>query len=208
MRTLILLFALGAGVTAAAAAAAVPATHSDLHGGVNVGMKAADLPNGDYKDLVCAFPKGKTIAAFGEFAACDADAQGLREIAVSIDEPRAETSLVAGHPVDLMLGFNEKGLLARIDIATKSKGPMFLRKKAYLLGLQAKARYGDDGWACENTPLAADEEALGPTSVKEHCTKTIGERRVTVDRGLFRKTGADPRNFTSQSHVVIDWAAK
>jgi hypothetical protein len=206
MRTLAFLFMLGVGV--APAAAAVEAAHSDLHGGVNVGMNAADLPSADYKDFACVSPKGKTIAAFGDFAACEADAQGLRELAVSIDEPRAETTLVAGHPVDLTLGFDAKGQLARIDIVTKSKGPMFLRKKAYLLGLQAKARYGDDGWACENTPLAADEEALGPIFVKEHCTKTVGERRLTVDRNLYRKTGADARAFTSESHVVIDWATK
>ena len=204
MRTFALLFLLAA----APAAAAVDTVHADLHGGVNVGMNAADLPNDSYKDFACVSPKGKTIAGFGEFAACDADAQGLRELSVSIDEPRAETTLVAGHPVDLTLGFDAHGKLARIDIVTKSKGPMFLRKKAYLLGLQARARYGEDGWACENAPLAADEEALGPTAVKEHCTKTIGDRHVTVDRSLFRKTGADPHNFTSQSHVVIDWAAK
>jgi hypothetical protein len=206
MRKLSLLFVLGVGV--APAAAAVEAAHPDLHGGVNVGMNAADLPNNAYKDFACVAPKGKTLAGFGDFAACDADARGFHELSVSIDEPRAETTLVAGHPVDLTLGFDDKGRLARIDIVTRGKGPMFLRKKAYLLGLQAKARYGDDGWACENTPLAADEEALGPTAVKEHCTKTVGERRLTVDRSLYRKTGADPRNFTSESHVVIDWAAK
>lgn len=206
MRTLAFLIGLALGV--APATAAVEAVHADLHGGVNVGMKAADLPSGDYKDFGCLAPKGKTIAGFGDFAACDADSQGLRELTVSIDEPREETSLVAGHPVDLTLGFDDKGILARIDIVTKSKGPMFLRKKAYLLGLQAKARYGNDGWACTNEGLAADEEPLGPTALKEHCTKTIGDRRVTVDRSLFRKTGADPHNFTSQSHVVIDWASK
>ena len=208
MRALAFLILLGAGAAPAAAAAAVEAVHSDLHGGVNVGMKAADLPSSDYKDFVCVSPKGKTLAAFGEFTACDTDSQGLRELEVSIDEPRAETTLVAGHPVDLTLGFDGKGVLSRIDIVTKPKGPMFLRKKAYLLGLQAKARYGADGWSCENTPLAADEEALGPTSVKEHCTKTVGERRLTVDRSLYRKTGADARAFTSESHVVIDWTTK
>ena len=206
MRTFAFLLMLGVGV--APAAAAVEAAHSDLHGGVNVGMIAADLPSGDYKDFACVSPKGKTLAGFGEFAACDADAQGLRELSVSIDEPHAETTLVAGHPVDLTLGFDDKGRLARIDIVTRPKGPMFLRKKAYLLGLQAKARYGVDGWTCENAPLAADEEALGPTAVKEHCTKTVGDRRLTVDRSLYRKTGADLRAFTSESHVVIDWTTK
>ena len=116
-------------------------------------------------------------------------------------------TLVAGHPVDLTLGFGDDGRLKRIVIDTKVKGPMYLRKKAFLLGVQAKARYGDNGWNCQELPLGAGEEPLGPTSVNEHCVKTAGDRRITVDRSLFRKTGAQQKDFTSRSHIVIDWAA-
>ena len=205
MRALSLLVVLGLGV---APAAALGGGAADLHGGVAVGMTAAELPQAGYKDFTCVEPKGKALAGFAEFKACAAAADGLHALHANIDEPGADETLVAGHPVDLTLGFNDDGRLMRIDIVTKSKGPMFKRKKAFLLGLQAKARYGADGWTCEETPLAQDEEPLGQSSIKEHCAKSLGDRRVTVDRSLFRKTGSDAKAFTSQSRVVIDWTAK
>lgn len=203
MRALPLLLVLSLG----AAPAAAVGVHADLHAGVNVGMMAADLPQAGYKDFACVEPKGKALAGFGEYKTCAA-VEGLHALQANIDEPGADETLVAGHPVDLTLGFNDAGRLIRIEIVTKTKGPMFLRKKAFLLGLQAKARYGADGWTCEQTPLSADEEPLGETSVKEHCAKSLGDRRVTVDRSLYRKVGGDAKAFTSQSRVLIDWVEK
>lgn len=193
---------------APASMAATLEGHGDLHGGVSVGMAVSDLPTSGYKDFVCVAPKDKALSGFTDYKTCDAGADGLRPMRVAIDEPGEDESLVAGHPVDLTLSFDDRGRLARIVIVTKSKGPMFMRKKAFLLGVQAKARYGEDGWDCKELPLAADEEPLGPTSVKEHCEKTEGERKLIVDRSLYRKVGADAKNFTSESHVIIDWASK
>ena len=180
--------------------------HGDLRGGVNVGMVGSDLPQSGYKEFSCVAPKSKTLAGFSDWKTCDADVEHMREMRVAIDEPGQDDTLVAGHPVDLTLGFNDEGRLTRIVIVTKRKGPMYLRKKAFLLGLQARSRYGDDGWDCKETPLGADEEALGPTSVKEHCEKTVDDRHVTIDRNLFRKIGADAKAFTSESRVAIEWA--
>ena len=198
-------FVLLAGLGLASASAA---EHGDLRGGVNVGMTAADLPASGYKDFACVAPKDKNLAGFADWKTCEPGADGLRALHAAIDEPGADDTLVAGHPVNLTLGFDDSGRLARIDIETKSKGPMYLRKKAFLLGLQARARYGEAGWDCQEVPLSADEEPLGPTSVKEHCAKTAGERRITVDRALYRRVGAEAKAFTSESHVVIDWTAK
>ncbi len=202
MRSLAFAFALLATPALAARTAA------DLHDGVNVGMAAAELPKADYKNFSCVEPKGQALTGFDDWKTCAAGPDGLRKLHVSIPERGEDETLVAGHPVDLTLGFNEEGRLARILIVTKSKGPMFMRKKGYLLGLQAKARYGDDGWSCQETPLGADEEPLGSSSIKEHCVKTAGERRVTVDRSLFRKVGAEAKAFTSESRVIIDWVGK
>ncbi|MDE3175275.1 MAG: hypothetical protein KGM15_04100 [Pseudomonadota bacterium] len=202
MRSLALAFVL---LATPALAARTPA---DLHDGVNVGMPASELPKTDYKNFACVEPKGKALTGFDDWKSCAAGADGLHKLHVAIDEPGEDETLVAGHPVDLTLGFNDEGRLASILIVTKSKGPMFLRKKGYLLGLQAKARYGDEGWSCQEIPLGADEEPLGPTSIKEHCVKTAGDRRVTVDRSLFRKIGAEEKAFTSESRVTIDWVGK
>ncbi len=206
MRASLFAFAFGLAIAPASATVAV-ADRADLYGGVSVGMAAADLPNEDYKDLRCVAPKGKALAGFADWRGCDAGADGLRMLHVEENEPGEDDTLVAGHPVDLRLGFGADGRLARIVIDTKAKGPMYLRKKAFLLGMQAKARYGDDGWSCNELPLTAEEQPLGPTSVNEHCVKTAGDHHITVERALFRKVGAQEKDFTSRSHIVIDWAA-
>jgi hypothetical protein len=198
--------ALAFAATLAALPAAAIEGHGDLRGGVSVGMSVADLPETGYKEFVCLAPKGKTLQGFADYKACEPDGDHLHAMRVEIDEPGQDDTLVAGHPVDLTLGFDDEGRLARIVILTKRKGPLFVRKKAFLLGLQARARYGDQGWNCQESPLGADEEALGPTSVKEHCVKSDGERRITVDRALYRKTGSDAKAFVSESRVTIDWA--
>lgn len=193
---------------APAAMAAASDGRGDLRGGVSVGMAVADLPSNGYKGFACVTPRDKAVSGFADYKVCDVGEDGLRAMRVAIDEAGEDESLVAGHPVDLTVAFDNGGRLARIDIVTKSKGPMFLRKKAFLLGMQARARYGEDGWNCQELPLTADEEPLGPTSVKEHCEKTAGDRKVIVDRRLFRKVGSDAKSFTSELHVVIDWASK
>ena len=205
MRASLFAFAFGLAIAPASATVAV-ADRADLYGGVSVGMAGADIVKDAYKDFRCVSPKGKTLAGFADFRACDAGPDGIRMLHVEENEPGEDDTLVAGHPVDLTLGFGDDGKLKRIVIDTKSKGPMYLRKKAFLLGMQAKARYGDDGWNCEERPLSADEEPLGPSSVNEHCVKTAGDRRITVERSLYRKVGAQQKDFTSRSHIVIDWA--
>jgi hypothetical protein len=197
---------LSATAVALCLSAALAEGHGDLRGGVSAGMMQAEMPTQGYKDFACVAPKDKKLSGFADWRSCEADADNLREMRVAVDEPGQDDTLVAGHPVDVTLGFDDKGRLARIVIDTKPKGPMFLRKKAFLLGLQARARYGDDGWDCKQSPLGADEEPLGATSVKEHCVKTAGDRRITVDRSLYRKVGADAKAFTSESRVTIDWA--
>ena len=115
MRTAAFLLATALGLASAAAV-----EHGDLRGGVNVGMTAAELPTEGYKDFACVAPKGKSIAGFAEFKSCEPDAQGLRALHAAIDEPGADDTLVAGHPVNLTLDFDDSGRLARIDIVTKS----------------------------------------------------------------------------------------
>jgi len=205
MRPFLFACAIGLGMTPAVATLAV-ADHADLYGGVSIGMAAADIPKDDYKDFRCVSPKGKTLAALADWKSCDAGHDGLRVLHAETNEPGEEDTLVAGHPVDLTLGFGGDGRLMRITIDTKHKGPMYIRKKGFLLGMQAKARYGEDGWNCQELPLGADEEPLGATSLKEHCVKTAGNRRITIDRDLFRKTGSQAKDFTNESHIVIDWA--
>lgn len=184
---------------------AIPSTQEDLRGGIRVGMEAQSLPAEGYKDFVCAGPGGRKLESWTQWATCPAGPDGLHALGAAVDDPRQEQTMIAGHPVNLTFAFDDHGRLKRIDIDTAGDARLFVRKKAYLLGLQARARYGEDGWECRNEPLAKDEEAIGETAINEHCVKTAGDREMTVERKLFRKVGSDPKAFTNESRVVIVW---
>ena len=56
--------------------------------------------------------------------------------------------MVAGHPAILTLLIDDSGDVASLQIETDPKARLYVRKKAFFLGLQARSRYGSDGWAC------------------------------------------------------------
>jgi hypothetical protein len=48
------------------------------------------------------------------------------------------------------------------EIEADPKARLYVRKKAFLLGLQAKSRYGSDGWVCtDGQPRAGDRPVGG-----------------------------------------------
>lgn len=193
-------------VCASAFAASARAEDNEDLRGVRIGMTIAEMPDTGYRDFACATAPPKTLAGWNEWRACPPDAEGARALRVAYDRPGQDNTLIAGHPVDLTLSFDDGGRLARILIETDNHVPRYLHKKAYLLGLQAKARYGDDGWDCRDQAAAVGEEPIGATFLKQHCEKSVDERRLTIDRGLFRRAGSDPKDFVSETRVSIAWS--
>jgi hypothetical protein len=111
--------------------------------------------------------------------------------------------MVAGHPAILTLMVDDAGRVVRLQIDTDSKARLYLRKKAFLLGVQAKSRYGVDGWACTQAPVAADEIPVGGVYLKEQCRKTTNGRVIDVARNLFRRAGQDMKNFVDETRISI-----
>ncbi len=122
---------------------------------------------------------------------------------VEYDRPGHDETLVAGHPVDLSLFFDGSARLVRIEIKTKDQTSLYMRKKAYRLGIQAKEHYGDEGWTCKKGQPSANEEAIGPTYINDTCSKTADNRAIEVTNRFFQKSGGGPRDFVSQSLVVV-----
>lgn len=103
----------------------------------------------------------------------------------------------------LTLLIGGEGVVDGLTIETDPEARLFLRKKAFLFADQVKARYGEDGWACESAPPAADEEPVGGVFVKERCEKTAGERRLILDRRLFRRPGQELKDFVGATRLTI-----
>ena len=202
MRALIatLFFTCAAGASIAASAD----DFTDLRG-VRIGMNATEMPTEGYRDLACETPE-KALGTWSEWRSCEADAAGLRRLRGDYDQPGEETTRIAGHPVNLTFSFGDDGRLTEILIATDNHARPFLRKKAFLLGEQAKRRYGEIDWTCRNEAPAAGEEAIGPTFVKERCEKNLGDREVSVERRLFRMQGSEAKDFVSETLVSIRWS--
>ena len=201
-----LLVALGLSLELAGAAAA-----SDLRE-FSVGMPASALPVAGYTGFACADAPDHELPGWGAWRDCPADRDGRHAVSFRYDErfnqlarfgDDAEGTMVGGHPVLVALLIGEDGRVGGLRIATDPSARLYLRKKAFLLARQVKARYGEDGWTCARAEPAEGEEPLGGTFLKEHCEKATADRRYLLDSALYRPIGAPLREFVSSAEVTI-----
>lgn len=175
-----------------------------------VGMAASELPAEGYADFSCAGARG--LERWQDYGRCPLDAAGLRPVRFRYQDgandlaflnDSYEGTKVGGHPVLLTLLISDAGIVEGLRIETDPAARLNRRKKAYLLGELAKARYGEAGWACTEAQPAAGEEPVGGVFLKEHCEKATPTRRYVLDRQMFRRAGADARAFVSGSQLEI-----
>jgi hypothetical protein len=171
---------------------------------IRVGMAAADLPKAGYIGFACATEPERALPNWENWRDCPADANGTHAVRFDYDpETTREGTMVAGHPAVLTLSIDNAGSVVGLQIVTDPKARLRMRKKAFLLGKQAKSRYGADGWACKVGEPSADEQPVGGVYVKEECTKTISGRTLIVERKLFRRTDQDMKSFVDETRISI-----
>ena len=175
---------------------------SDLRG-INVGMSVQELPASGYRNLSCVGTTNQQLEGWQDWVSCPANADGLRGLHVEYDQPGQDSTLVAGHPVDLSIFFDGSARLVRIEIKTQDHSSLYMRKKAYRLAHQAMEHYGEEGWTCEKAQPGANEEAIGPMYVNDTCSKTLDNRAIEVKSCFFHKSGGSPQDFVSESLVVV-----
>lgn len=176
---------------------------------IRVGMAAAELNQSGYVDFACAADLKHRLDGWANWRDCPADASGARAIRFGYDPLISrDGTLVAGHPALLTLLIEDSGRVAGLQIETDPKARLFLRKKAFLLGQQAKSRYGAEGWACTEGQPGAGDEPVGGVYLRERCTKTTSGRALTVERNLFRRPGQDIKSFVDETRISIKAASK
>jgi len=169
---------------------------------IEVGMAVTELPAAGYANFACAGEQA--IAGWLGWRDCPADAKGLHAIRFDYDRSTSrEGTIVAGHPAILTLFVDDRGIVAGLRIETNPQARLFNRKKAFLLGLQVKSRYGDEGWTCRQGEPAGGEQPLGGVFVKESCTKTLQGRAIEVERNLFRRPDQDTKSFVDETRINI-----
>jgi hypothetical protein len=210
MRRLKLPGVLAAGLLAwqALALAGSPARAEEFGGNdlrdIRVGMATTELAESGYVDFSCAADEKRTLASWKNWRDCPADASGTRAIRFGYDPSTSrDGTMVAGHPAILTLLIDDTGHVAGLQIETDPKARLYIRKKAFLLGLQAKSRYGSDGWVCTEGQPGAGDQPVGGIYLKERCTKTISGRSLIVERNLFRRPDQDIKSFVDETRINI-----
>ena len=171
---------------------------------IRVGMAAAELGESGYVDFACASDPKHALAGWTSWRDCPSDASGTRAIRFGYDPSISrDGTMVAGHPAILTLLIDDSGHVTGLQIETDPKARLYVRKKAFLLGLQARSRYGSDGWACTQRQPDANEQPVGGLYVRESCTKNNEGRTLVVQRDLFRLREQNAKNFVSRTQATI-----
>ena len=199
------------GLALCAATTGTRAEEGDIRD-LSVGQSAAELPQIGYVELACAAKPDTALDSWADYEKCPVDKDGRREVRFQFDDstnPRAQYNdnlrgtRIGGHPVLISLRLTAKGVVDAILIETDPKVRLFLKKKAFLMALQIRERYGAEGWTCADRPRADGEEAIGGQFIKEHCEKATATRRYAYDRSLYQKSGQDLRDFVSTTRFSI-----
>jgi hypothetical protein len=182
------------------------------------GTPVTDLPDEEFVDPACGTnggPPGLRLASFEEFEKCRAEPTGLREIWFRYDDEeeyiaravrnpdaivRANAMVMLGQPTMLSLLADRARRLQGYRIFTDPRADPDLRKDAYLIGNAFKARYGSDGWDCQDEPPAAGETPLEGIFIKQRCRKLAEGHQVTIESRHYYKAGQamlDPNSGVS-----------
>jgi hypothetical protein len=186
-----------------APAAAQDADGNDLRD-IRLGKPVTDLPDTGYVNFACASDPGKTLTTWLGWRDCPADALGYHAIKFGYDPVTSQDgTIVAGHPAVLTLLVDNAGTVSGLRIETDPKARLYLRKKAFLFGIQVRSRYGLDDWSCTQAQPNAGEQPVGGVYVRERCTKTTHDRSIVVERNLFRRPDQDMKNFVDETRMTI-----
>src|ERR1700761_1275547 len=174
---------------------------------IQIGMAVTDLPAAGYVNFACASNEGRAIAGWSDWSNCPADKEGLHAVRFDYDPATShDGTMVAGHPAILTLLVDDKGLVAGLRIVTDPKARLYIRKKAFLLGMQVKSRYGAEGWTCQQSQPENGEQSVGGVYINESCRKTVQGRSITIERALYRRADQDMKSFIDKTSVLIERA--
>jgi hypothetical protein len=174
---------------------------------VPLGAKIADLPD-DYVDYACGNnggPPSTPLRGWNDFKRCRADPNGLHEVYFRYDDEieywAKANNLTAqmeqyigtktyGFPITVSALIADDGVVRGIRIVSDPRDPTGDRDEAYLLRNFLNARFGREGWQCEDLAAENGETPVTGIFIKQRCEKNLdgGIHGLLVTRHL-RKPG-------------------
>ena len=200
---MICLFLLAAPLAAAAQERPTRAEVWDL----KLGLTADALPDG-FSEYACGSnggPPGAPIPGWRDFRRCRAETNGLHEVYFRYDDEleywAKANNLAAqmeqyvgtktyGFPINVSVLFGDDGVARGIRIVTDPRDPTGDREEAYLLRNFLNARFGREGWQCEDLAAEPGETPVTGIFIKQRCQKDLegGVHGLLITRHL-RKPG-------------------
>jgi len=203
-----------AAMVAGGAGAAAAGPESPRRGDVReftVGLTIDELPATGYLGFACGHNGGKPdpkIAGWRDYATCPADERGLHEVAFQYDDSEVlfddlEGTAIAGHPVLISLLINDDGVVDGLRVLSDPFTRPYNKRRGRVLSLKVKARFGMDGWDCEQLAAEAGETEVGGVFTKERCRKDLGDRTIDLYTRFYRVLGASGVDLVSETKFEI-----
>jgi hypothetical protein len=161
---------------------------------IQLGAKVADLPD-DYVDYACGTnggPPSTPLTGWKDYRRCRPDANGLREVYFRYDDEleywAKANNLAAqmeqyvgtktyGFPINVSVLIGDDGqgagVVRGIRIVTDPRDPTGDREEAYLLRNFLNARFGREGWQCEDLAAESGETPVTGIFIKQRCEKDM-----------------------------------
>jgi hypothetical protein len=174
---------------------------------LELGVEVARLPDA-FIDYACGDnggPPSLPLGGFGDYRRCRPEPSGLREVYFRYDDEleywakandlsqqleQYSGTKTYGFPVVVSALIDEAGALRGIRLVSDPRGDSLRRDEAYLLRNFLTARFGRDGWTCDELAAAPGETPVDGIFVKQHCRKQIDERTAaTLTTRHLRKAG-------------------
>jgi hypothetical protein len=172
---------------------------------VHLGAAVDQLPD-EFIDYACGTgggPPSRPLDGWRDFHRCRPESSGLREVYFRYDDEleywaKANNLLsqmeqysgtkTYGFPIVASALFDADGIVSGVRIVSDPRGED--RDEAYLLRNFLTARFGRDGWNCEDLPPAEGETSVGGIFVNQRCRKRIDERSTaSLSTRHLRKAG-------------------
>ncbi|HSV21863.1 MAG TPA: hypothetical protein VLJ17_02420 [Xanthobacteraceae bacterium] len=173
---------------------------------IQLGAKVADLPD-DFVDYACGTnggPPSTPLTGWKDYRRCRGDVNGLREVYFRYDDEleywAKANNLTAqmeqyvgtktyGFPINVSVLIGDD-VVRGIRIVSDPRDPTGDREEAYLLRNFLSARFGREGWLCEDLAAEPGETPVTGIFIKQRCQKDMegGVHGLMVTRHL-RKPG-------------------
>jgi hypothetical protein len=174
---------------------------------IKLGQSIAELPD-DYVDFACGTnggPPSTPLSGWKDFRRCRPEPNSLREVYFRYDdeieywakannlEAQMEQYIgtkTYGFPIVASALLGEDGKVHGIRVVSDPRDPTGDRDDAYLLRNFLNARFGRDGWNCQDMPPQDGESPVYGIFINQTCDKVMadGSRGVLVTHYL-RKPG-------------------